>query len=612
MSAEDNALLEEALGLAADGYRVGPVHTPLGEMPCTCDDETIKRTPKSHGYATTVGHHVGCSCTEDLCTKDNPGKHPRTPNGIDDFTTDAEKIAGWWERWPDANLATEATTFDILDVDNPGRVPDAVRQALPGKDKVPLVRTGRGFHYLFAAADGLAMPPGKLTFGEYFHRQYAISPPSLHPNGQRYEWATSLSDVAPPAMTQKLREALFKAKATTGSRRERPDPEELLEIALTAADGLGLDPQERDDAYRMRCPVHGADAAAGHSPDALSIRAGDDMLLIYCFAGCEHTAIAAALGVSGDVDPRAARQAWFEAQPPEDLDELLGEIIALVRRYWQAGPHDYTAVALWVVFTWVASRSYYSPRLWVRSATKQSGKTRLFEAISPLVYKPLAIITPSAPAIYRSAEMGCTFLMDEVDRWLARGGDSAEAITAVINAGYKRGMSVPRVAGSDGVFEVEMFDVFTTVAFSGIGNVDDTTADRAIPIVLRKKQPGDTIERFHGRRYEDEATVIVERIEIWLHQNGDLFAEIELEGVNLVGEVSDRQEEMWGPLLALAEMAGGEWPTRARETARSLHTRCGTTKTSRLLMSCCCRTCATCSPNGRCPRQLLRPTCARR
>ncbi len=33
------------------------------------------------------------------------GKTPLTPHGFQDATTDEATIRGWWEQWPDANIA---------------------------------------------------------------------------------------------------------------------------------------------------------------------------------------------------------------------------------------------------------------------------------------------------------------------------------------------------------------------------------------------------------------------------------------------------------------------------------------------------------------------------
>ena len=55
-----------------------------------------------------------CSCGSATCTGTKPGKHPRTPRGCLDATTDTAQIAAWWSQWPEANVgvATGNTAID--------------------------------------------------------------------------------------------------------------------------------------------------------------------------------------------------------------------------------------------------------------------------------------------------------------------------------------------------------------------------------------------------------------------------------------------------------------------------------------------------------------------
>ena len=43
-----------------------------------------------------------CTCGKALC--DSPGKHPRTPHGLKDATTDPAEIGRYWVMWPEANV----------------------------------------------------------------------------------------------------------------------------------------------------------------------------------------------------------------------------------------------------------------------------------------------------------------------------------------------------------------------------------------------------------------------------------------------------------------------------------------------------------------------------
>jgi Bifunctional DNA primase/polymerase, N-terminal len=89
-----------ALAYAARGFRVLPLHHPL----------QIPSRSQSGG--------VGCSCGDPGCGP--VGKHPRTRNGLHDATADPDRLARWWQRWPNANIGlVTGELADVLDVDGP-------------------------------------------------------------------------------------------------------------------------------------------------------------------------------------------------------------------------------------------------------------------------------------------------------------------------------------------------------------------------------------------------------------------------------------------------------------------------------------------------------------
>ena len=60
-----------------------------------------------------------CSCGRGECT--SPGKHPMTPSGVKDATSDINIIEEWWNRWPQANVAMASGSRSgivVLDVDS--------------------------------------------------------------------------------------------------------------------------------------------------------------------------------------------------------------------------------------------------------------------------------------------------------------------------------------------------------------------------------------------------------------------------------------------------------------------------------------------------------------
>jgi hypothetical protein len=159
-------------------------------------------------YAATYGWHVaplhsprstpcGCSCGKPDCGK-QAGKHPRTPHGLDDATTDAAQIAAWWTQWPDANIliATGAVSgFVAVDLD-PARggedhVGDLERTHSPVPRTVTSRTGGAGRHLLFRVPEGgLSNSNNKIANGIDVRGNggYIVAPPSAHLSGGSYAW----------------------------------------------------------------------------------------------------------------------------------------------------------------------------------------------------------------------------------------------------------------------------------------------------------------------------------------------------------------------------------------------------------------------------------------
>jgi len=62
-----------------------------------------------------------CTCSKAKCA--SPGKHPRTPKGFKDATTDAEQVRKWWRQSPDANVGI-ATGIELAELADMGGVLD--------------------------------------------------------------------------------------------------------------------------------------------------------------------------------------------------------------------------------------------------------------------------------------------------------------------------------------------------------------------------------------------------------------------------------------------------------------------------------------------------------
>jgi Protein of unknown function (DUF3631) len=258
--------------------------------------------------------------------------------------------------------------------------------------------------------------------------------------------------------------------------------------------------------------------------------------------------------------------ALLAGPPTPSLVEALARIEQFLRRYVVfPRPETVVAVVLWVAHTHAIERAEATPYLAISSPEKQSGKTRLLECLQLLAHGCSGIaITPTAATIYRSLEAtpGATLLLDELDAVFRDRSDKYEEVRAVINAGHRRGATVPRsVPGPKNTWLVKQFPVFGPKALAGIGKLPDTVADRAIPVRMLKRKRSEPVEKFRVRTATGEAASIAAGLVAALAEQPPAFE------AELPSELPDRAADAWEPLLAIADAAGGIWPVRARGAA---------------------------------------------
>jgi hypothetical protein len=159
-----------------------------------------------------------------------------------------------------------------------------------------------------------------------------------------------------------------------------------------------------------------------------------------------------------------------------------------------------------------------------------------------------------------------TLLLDEVDAIWGPKAKEHEGLRALLNAGYRRrGSMVPRCVGPK--MDVGNFSTYCAKALAGIGELPDTVADRAIPIRMKRKRPVDRVERFRAREvYTIGAELRIAVDGAVAGRVGDLRDARPM----LPAELDDRAQDAWEPLLAIADVAGGDWPANARRAAISL------------------------------------------
>jgi hypothetical protein len=256
------------------------------------------------------------------------------------------------------------------------------------------------------------------------------------------------------------------------------------------------------------------------------------------------------------------------AVTPRPLSALLEAVEGFLRRYvvFQY-PEQAEVCALWAIHTWAFNAFDYTPYLSVFAVEKRSGKSRLLEVLSLLVRNARLTSGSSSAALIRSVDEDnpTTILLDEVDAVYSKKNDAeAENTRQFLNAGFRRGAKFLRCVGQGTAIEVKEFPAFCPKALSGIGRcLPDTVLDRSLPVELVRQSREDRAERFREREAEAKVATIHAELEAWVQLPG-VIDTLRDARPGLPEELTDRQQDYCEPLLAIADMAGGDWPGRSR------------------------------------------------
>ena len=264
---------------------------------------------------------------------------------------------------------------------------------------------------------------------------------------------------------------------------------------------------------------------------------------------------------------------------------LLDDVAATFDRYVVLpSPEARDAVVLWVAASHAQPALFTAPRLVISSPEKRCGKSRLLDVIEALSHNPLMAFNATSAALVRSidADDPPTLLFDEADTiWPINGsgGSGAEALRALLNAGFNRGRPVIRCSGSGSNQTVIKLPSFAMAALAGIGNrVPDTVTDRAVNIRMRRRAGH---EHADPLRSGDLPALheLSRRLGGWL---GNHLTELSTARPAL--PVTDRAADVWEPLVTVADLASEQatservgylsssssWGERARRACRVL------------------------------------------
>ncbi len=259
---------------------------------------------------------------------------------------------------------------------------------------------------------------------------------------------------------------------------------------------------------------------------------------------------------------------------------------ALTKYVILPSPEALDAVVLWIAASHAQPAWAHAPRLVIRAPEKRCGKSRLLDIVEGTCCNPLITVNASTAAVYRSigGDEPPTLLVDEADTIFGgKAAESNEELRGLLNAGHQRNR--PALRWDNARNRAETISTFAMAALAGIGMMPDTIEDRAVVVRMRRRAAGETVSPYRHRRDGPGLRQIANDLNQWLRGNLTI-----LEGAEPVMPLEDRAADTWEPLIAVADLAAGDWPDRGRHAAETLTAdRDGTAKGSdgvRLLTDC--------------------------
>ncbi|MEU5706032.1 DUF3631 domain-containing protein [Streptomyces flaveolus] len=256
-----------------------------------------------------------------------------------------------------------------------------------------------------------------------------------------------------------------------------------------------------------------------------------------------------------------------------DGTALLNEVEAFHRRF-NVFPTEaaYVAVALWDAHAHLLDCFDSTPRIAFLSPEPGSGKTRALEIVETLVPQPMTAVNASAAALFRSVSSGNgkpTILFDEIDTVFGPKAGDNEELRGFLNAGHRRTGVTYRCIGDGGNQTVQAFPSYCAVAVAGLGSLPDTIMSRSVIIRMRRRARNEKVEPFRARVHEAEGHRLRDRLAAWAEQARGFVMGA---WPDMPDGVTDRPADVWEPLIAIADAAGGHWPERARKACVALVT----------------------------------------
>ncbi|HXC34777.1 MAG TPA: DUF3631 domain-containing protein [Candidatus Acidoferrales bacterium] len=266
---------------------------------------------------------------------------------------------------------------------------------------------------------------------------------------------------------------------------------------------------------------------------------------------------------------------------PVVVGELLTEIENTIKKHVVLSDAAATALAVWVLHTYVYERRNTVAYVAIESPEKRCGKTTLLSVLAAMASKPLIASNVTVGALFRAIDT-CrpTLFIDEADTFLA----GSSTMRGIINSGNtwrtayvirssksksKQSRAREQAEAGEGADQkhtnsgLERYSCWCPKVIAMIGKVPDTIADRSIVVPMARK----LVSEARAPLAQLEPSAIKAKCARFAQDQGRAIGQcgkIHGDGLN------DRAADTFDPLYVIARLAGEHWEQKLHTAALAL------------------------------------------
>jgi hypothetical protein len=257
-----------------------------------------------------------------------------------------------------------------------------------------------------------------------------------------------------------------------------------------------------------------------------------------------------------------AQQLQYVTTEPVDAATLVETLTTLCAERLYLPPGAALLLAYFALNSWTFDVFDTTPYLSLESAVPQCGKSTAIKLLTALSCRSQKATSLTEAVLFRIIDAETPTLLIDESEIMKGHSERAEALRPIANEGYKRGGRVPRCAGENN--EVRWFNVYCPKVFAGIGGLDGALLDRCIVVHMEKAPKSHVRKSSRDRALRRDSQPLVKQLEAYAIQAKDALRQLyEAEpDCGYWPSISDREAELWGPLLIHAKCIGPQAEAR--------------------------------------------------